>query len=155
MGDYSRTTRECRWDDLHPRLRQAIVAHIEKFELPALHEDIVLCSETYNKKSKKRLMGGAQDPDQEHYVAAFFTPGWFVWARFGERSGDTVLSARLADIEARDYAYAHMIEDSGLHISGRWGGGTELSEIFLGLGTEAAASNFAASLKRAIEEAHS
>jgi hypothetical protein len=100
-------------------------------------------------------MGGAKDPDKEHYVAALFTPGWFVWARFGEKSGDAVLSSRLANIEVRDYAYAHMIEDSGLHISGFWAGGGERSEIFLGLGAEAAASDFAASLKQAVEEAHS
>jgi hypothetical protein len=48
-----------------------------------------------------------------------------------------------------------MIEDNGLHIIGLWTGASERSEVFLGLGTEADASDFAASLKQAVEEAHS
>jgi hypothetical protein len=155
---YERTTRESAYYRLNPAIKQAIDAHIERYELDLITDEPLACIETTSVQRKTGLFGMRSnmlfDPDKENITAALVTPGWFVWGRTAKKSGTVVMSARIDSIEVVPYQNAEVFEDHGIHITGLWTGSVERSRIFLGLGTESDAEEFKQVLKDAVEKAH-
>ena len=54
MSDYTRSTRECTFDQLRPELRRAILEFARMGEIGSLADDILGCCET---KSEKKAGG--------------------------------------------------------------------------------------------------
>jgi len=159
MGDYTRTTRECAFEQLRPELVAAIREHVEKHNLGNAEAEALVCCETTSQRRKKpglisRALGG--DPDKVHYTAAIVTPRLLIWGTSGEKRGTAVLSVRLSEAEARDYAsgpFAKMVADSGIDVTGMPSGGLERVTGFIGLGEGLAAERFKEILFAAAERA--
>lgn len=156
MGDYTRTTQELSFGRLRPEIHAAVEGHIEERELGDIESTLLFCCETENKKRKRGPLGKlprSPDPDPVHYTAAIVTPDWLIWARSGEKSGTSVVSMRLAEIEVHDYRYGDLIADSGVSVFGFIGRAPRKSELFIGLGEESAAVEFRRILEEAVERA--
>ena len=144
MGEYIRSTRACSFEQLRPELVSAIREYVADRKLGDIEPDILMCCETTSEKLKKgffrSLMGG--DPDPIHYIGALVTPIWLIWARSGPKSGTVVLSARLKDVQVKDFE-SDLIQDTGLEVFGFVGNSTERMHVFIGLGQEPPAQKFA------------
>jgi hypothetical protein len=158
MSDYIRSTRECAFNQVQPALYAAIRQHAEENQLGNLEAKALACVETRNERKRSsglfsRLLGSS-DPDPLHYTAAVVTPKWLIWASSGAKRGTTVLSARLTDVQVRNYDMNQLVEDSGLVVNGLLRGATEKAEAFIGLGPEPAAEDFKRIVREAIEQAN-
>ncbi|MBV6396526.1 MAG: hypothetical protein HFACDABA_02124 [Anaerolineales bacterium] len=141
MGDYTRTTRACTLDSMRPELAAAMRAHVDKYNLGGILSSPVMCIETISVKAKKGLFGKAQTI----YTGAILTSGWLVWASGEEGNPIGVLSARLGQFTAQDYAqssFAKMIPDSGLNITGLFTDSSASALAFIGLEENAAGKKF-------------
>ena len=151
MGEYQRITKECSLESMRIELAGAIKAHIERYELEGVIENILIGCETISTKEKKSLFGKKREVEM---VGVILTPKWLIWAggKEGERVG--VLSARLQDLRVQDYEKTkmyQMIEDTGVNVDG-FQTGQEIGSgsVFIGLGNEPAAKRFREMLKEAI-----
>lgn len=141
MGDYQRTTRECTLDSMRPELAAAIRAHVEKHNLGDILSGAVMCVETTSEKRKKGLFGGTEII----YQGAALTKDWLVWAAGGTKAPMGVLSARLDQITAQDYAksdFAKLIPDTGVNVNGLYTGTSGPGSAFIGLEENAAGKKF-------------
>jgi hypothetical protein len=162
MSDYRRTTRECSVSALQPALRDAIQAHLAQYELGDLLSEALICAETRNELKAKGIFAwlsaattGA-DRDPAHYTAVIVTPQWFIGARAGSpgnRRGTYAVTARLRDLDVRDYSMGHLVEDEGFETFGLMTDMTERVDLFWGLGAEPAALRLRETLKEAVGRA--
>lgn len=150
MREYQRATRECSVAELHPELGKAIREYAKKHDLGDIEAEVLICCETISERRKKglltRLFG---DPDAFHHTAMLLTPVLLIWGTTGARRGTSIVSARLADIEVRDYD-SSLIEDSGLDIFGFLNQSPERAQAFIGLGEGQAAERFRRALKERV-----
>ena len=86
MGDWARTTRECRYEQLAPDMRAAFEKYCALYNLGPLGAQSTLCIETTSKNVKKGLFGGAA---KDVVVAALLAPGWLLWAIRGDSPQNT------------------------------------------------------------------
>jgi hypothetical protein len=141
MGDYKRTTRECTLDSLRPELRDALRAHVGKYNLGDVFSNVTLCVETTSEKIKKGLFGGGETI----YTAAIVTKDWLVWANSGTNVKPHAMSARLSQITVQDYAtssFAKLIADTGVNVNGLKTDTPEVGTTFIGLEENAAGRKF-------------
>lgn len=153
MSDWLRSTRKCTLADLPAEVTAAIRAHQERYNLGDLLSRATLGVETVSRKTKKGLLGGSTD---EVRITALLTPDWLVWAIAADRAEPTIMSARLQDVVAQDYAstkFAAMVPDSGLEISGSFTDVSARGAAFIGLGPEPASAEFKAATISAIQAA--
>jgi hypothetical protein len=150
MGDYNRSTRECSFGQLKPELLHAIRNYLQDHEMENVEAEILMCCETTSQKKKKGLFAGflGSDPDPVHYTGMLVTPEWLVWARHGVKYGTVVLSARLKEVEVKEFS-SPLLEDTGLEVFGFVDGSSEKVNAFIGLGSELAARRF----REVVEEA--
>ncbi len=157
MGDYQRTTRECAVAALRPELARAIREHAQKHDLGDVEADVLLCCETTSERKKPGWLGKLMgDSDKVLYTGVVVTPRWLIWATSSAKGGPAVLSARLRDIEVKDYevtpAYK-LVEDTGLEVFGLMTGAAERASTFIGLGREPAAHKVRSVLREAVQRA--
>ena len=151
MREYRRVTKECSLESMRPELAEAIKAHIERYELEGVIENILIGCETISTKEKKSLFGKKTEVE---IGGVILTSKWLIWAggKEGERVG--VLSARLQDLRVQDYEKTkmyQMIEDTGVNVDGfKTGQEIGSASVFIGLGNEPAAKRFREMLKEAI-----
>jgi hypothetical protein len=158
MGEWNRSTRECKLDSITPELKAAIQAHIESYNLGSILNDYRMCIETASQKKKKGLFGGRSD--QSVLVAVILTPVWLVWAVRGDRSGVAALSVRLDELVVEDYTSTpgyKLLPDTGIEVTGDFTGrvgmeGSQRVSMFIGLGDEPAALDFKEALFRAVQD---
>jgi hypothetical protein len=156
MGrEYIRSTEICTFDQLRPELSHEIRAHIQKYNLGNVLDDILICVETAARKKKNtgilgKLIGG--DPDPIHYTAILVTPKWFIGARTGSQSGNYAISARLSDVTVRDYDQGHLIPDYGIFVFGLMTDMPERVESFWGLGEDEAGDRLKQILYAQVEQ---
>jgi hypothetical protein len=62
MGDYHRSTREVRFDEIPDDVMQSVRAYIEKHNLGDILSNVSLCIVSTNEKIKKGLFGGGPGP---------------------------------------------------------------------------------------------
>ena len=80
------------------------------------------------------------------------TPTWLIWARSGAKSGTTVVSARLKEIEIQDFA-SKLIDDTGLEVFDFVGDTPERGHAFIGLGSESGAQKMREMVREAVAKA--
>jgi hypothetical protein len=153
MSNYKRVTRECTLEQLRPELRQAIREHLAERKLVGLEVDIVMCCETVSERQKMSALGAlvGDDPDQIYYTGALITPHWLVWARCGDKTGITVVSAQLEEIHVKSFA-SLLVKDAGLEVLGRMGEAHLYVRGYIGMGPEAAAQKFCEVVKQAVDK---
>lgn len=150
MREYRRTTRECSVAELHPELMKAVREYAGKQNLGDIESEAIICCETTSERLKKGLLSRFfGDPDDFHHTAMLLTPVLLIWGTTGKRRGTSIVSARLADIEVRDYD-SSLIEDSGLDIFGFLNQSPERGQAFIGLGEGEAAERFRRALKERV-----
>jgi hypothetical protein len=147
MGDWKRSTRECRLELLSPAVNAAIQKHIERYNLGSILNDALLCIETTSESKKKGLFGlGRAKVVVAHVI---LTPVWLVWVVTSDNDS-TAISAQIEDIVVTDYAespFYKQIPDTGVFVEGILTGqvgthGSQAVSMFIGLGEESAAAQF-------------
>ncbi len=153
MGDWKHSTRECTLEGLPGDMTAAVKKHVEQYNLGAILSEPLMCVETSSDKIEKSLLDGG---DKTVITGAIVTPRWLLWAIRGDRSGMTVMSARLGDIVVQDYAttqFARMVPDSGIEVSGSFTDVAERGSAFIGLEEGAVSKKFKETIIKAMEEA--
>jgi hypothetical protein len=154
MGDYNRSTRELRLNDLPPEFKAALDKHIELYSLGPILDDALVCVETTSEKIKKGLFAGAGAKVVK--TVDIVTPRWLVQIIKSEDDAAFARSAQLTDIAVTDYEKSEfhaMIPDTGVNVSGRFTDAPENSSSFIGLGKDSAGERFKSMLIEAAQEA--
>jgi hypothetical protein len=157
MGEWNRSTRECRLEDLSPAVNAAIQKHLEQYNLGSILNDALLCVETTSESKKKGLFGLGRA--EVVLVHAVLTPAWLVWV-VTTGSASTALSARIQDIVVTDYADSpsfKLLPDTGVQVEGILTGhvgmhGNQTVGMFIGLGEESAALRFKRTLSDLVRQ---
>ena len=156
MQSYQRNTYECSFHELQFELIESIREHMMQHQLASVERELLICCETasYNRKVTGFLgspIAGVTDPVR--YTAILVSPEWFIAARTGSESGTYTVSARLADIEMREYEMNHPEANMGIVISGYLTGVPEPAESIWGLGPGKGSDKLKVVLREAIEKA--
>jgi hypothetical protein len=150
MNGTTRTTRNCSFETLDEKLREAIRLHGVKYGLADLEFNILMCCETLSARQKKGLLSGVKTTLSAVYV----TPKWLVWAA-GSPEGDAAAwTARLIHIEiddARFTAAGYTISpDQGLNVTGLYTSNDTAGLRFIVLDAGPVGQKFRKVLKRAL-----
>lgn len=151
MSDWKRSTSEVKIEQLPNEIKTEIQGHIERYNLGDILSDALMCIQTDSEKPKKGLFGSAESVRQ----CAVVTRRWLVWT-VSDSKTLTVLSALLSDIVVQDYAetaFAKMVPDSGIEITGRFTDVSENTSAFLGLEYHAVGMKFKDTVIRAAQDA--
>jgi hypothetical protein len=152
MPEYERTTKECTIADWQPETASAVRAHIEKLNLGAIEQEILICCETVSKKIKSglfsRLLGNS---NAIQHTGIVLTSRWLIWATTDGKSDASVASARLSEVQATDFQ-SDLVEDCGLQIFGFINQLPTRGRAFIGLGKEPAAEKLRRILKATVEK---
>ncbi len=154
MGDYNRSTRELTLETLPADMSTALKAHIEQYELGDVLTDVLICIEATSEKVKKGLFAGPGPKVMK--MGVVLTKRWLFEIRTADKEAPYTRSLRLADIVVEDHeksAFARVVPDTGVHITGQATGATESGTSFIGLGKDAAGEKFKETLIRAVQEA--
>ena len=82
------------------------------------------------------------------------TQGWLIWTTITPKGPAGVLSARLNQITAQDYAksdFAKLVADTGLNVNGLYTGMSEAGSAFIGLEENAAGRKFKEAVIAAVQ----
>jgi hypothetical protein len=121
--------------------------------LADVEPEILMCCETISERQQRSALASlfGEDLDEAYYTGAFFTSQWLVWARSGDKSGSTVVSAQLKEIHVRPLA-SPFVKDAGLEVIGYVEGSSIQLRGYIGLGTELAAREFCEKVKQAVDK---
>jgi hypothetical protein len=165
MGDYVRTTKELSLHQVPTEVMDSIKEHSERYNLGWLMDDQTICIETTSDRKKKKKVMGIKMP--MHVVShVLLTPAWLIYAASNEGSKPAVMTVPLVDATVENYAKSPLYKklykkmpDNGYWVDGKFtgvvGGSMSFSDrssIFIGLGPERAAEDFAKALEDAIEK---
>ena len=152
MNTMTRTTRACTLETLDGNLKAAIRAHGAKYGLEDIESGILMCCETITVGPKKGFFGGIKTALSAVYV----TPKWLVWADSTGRNDAGASTARLKQIDVRDYrttaSYA-ITPDQGLNITGRYTDKNRTGISFIVLSTDKDGQKFRQVLEEAMNKA--
>ena len=151
MNTTSRRTRACTLDTLDEGLKNAIRAHAAKYGLDDLESDILMCCETLSIRPKNGIFGGIKSTLSAVYV----TPKWLTWADSSGRNEVAAGTARLSQIDVRDYratAQYAITPDQGLNITGRYTDKNRTGITFIVLEAEADGLKFRDVLHEALRK---
>ena len=154
MSDYHRFTRECPFDQLRPELARAIREYAQNHRaLGNIEVEVLMCCETTSEKKRAGALAAllGDNPDTILYTGMVVTPQWLIWARYGDKSGMRVSSARLQDVQVRAYA-SLFVQDTGIEVSGYVGDSKGKVRGYIGMGPEPAAQKFCEQVQKAIEK---
>ena len=152
MSDWKRSTKEIPFESLPPHMVAAINRHIGQYNLGPILADTLMCIQTDSEKGKKGLFDKAEIVQ----VGAMLTPRWLLWAIHGTNTQTAVLSAQLINIIVQDYAqtaFAKMIPDSGIEVSGMFTDASESTSAFIGLEENAVGNKFRETMIKAAQDA--
>jgi hypothetical protein len=157
MSDYTRTTRECTFDQLRPELQAAIRERAEQKAMGDLAATATIVCETTSEKKKSGLLGKLRGGASIQYTAMALTPKWLVWVATDDKGqAGGVMWARLTDITVTDYAVSpnyKLMPDSGVEVFGLLAEFPERARAFIGLGSEPAAVHFKEAVTQAVATA--
>ena len=151
MSDWKRSTKEIPFESLSPQMVAAINQHIGQHNLGPILANPLMCIQTDSEKIKKGFFSKAEMVQ----LGAIVTPRWLVWAIHGTNT-QTVLSTQLINIIVQDYAqtaFAKMIPDSGIEVSGMFTDAGESASAFIGLEENAAGNKFREIVIKAAQDA--
>ena len=155
MNNYIRTTRECRMDQIHPSLSQAIQEYLKTHPVGYVDEGTLLCYETTSTKREHGELVAflasflEGNPDTTIHLAILLTEEWLIWAHSGDHSGTTVTGAKLKVIKVKAFA-AKRTNAMELDISGFVNDSKEYVRGNLQLGPELAAQKFCEEVVQAV-----
>lgn len=150
MTDNHRVTRECTIQEMNQALSAAIRAHIAEYEMGEIESAIQICCETESTQKKKGVFGGSEKAIQ----SMILTDTWLIWAETLSSKTATAGSAKLNQIEMRDYESTAMygaIPDTGVNLTGRYTNAKQTGQLFIALDTGAAGKKFRELLREAIK----
>jgi hypothetical protein len=77
-----------------------------------------MCCETTSEKKRAGALAAllGDNSDTILYTGMVVTPQWLIWARYGDKSGIRVSSAKLQDVEIRAYA-SMLAKDTGMEVT--------------------------------------
>lgn len=151
MNTITRTTRACTFEALNDTLKAAIHAHGVQFGLGDITSDVLMCCETVSINQKTGLFNSTKTTQSAVYI----TPTWLVWAECMQHKDASAGSARLRNIDVRDYqdtASNTSMPDEGLNITGRYTDKNRTGITFIGLGTDIDGQKFRQVLEQAIND---
>jgi hypothetical protein len=154
MSAYLRFTRECSLGQLRPELVRAIREYAQNHrELGNVEVQVLMCCETTSEKKSTDALAAllGEDPDTLLYTGMLVTPQWLIWARYGEKSGVTISSAKLQEVQVRAFA-SRLLQDTGIEVSGYIGDSKGRIRGYIGMGPEPAAQKFCDQVQKAIEQ---
>jgi hypothetical protein len=157
VGDWNRSTFECKYEILPEDIRTEIQKHLEIFNLGLITSNYLTCIKTTSEKKKKGLFSGGGNKLLISYV--ILTPTWLIYATSGDKSGIGILSAQLKDLNITDFKDSpefQILKDTGLYITGIFTGKTGIHgdprvSTFIPLGEEPAADQFKERLMQAYQ----
>ncbi len=155
MNAYIRSTRECTFADLRPKLVTAIHNHIEKYNLGDIKSSLLICCETTSTAQKTGLFANSSETT---ITSMIVTAKLLIWTNGKKRDEPSVRSALLRNIDVQDFENTAMYQvkpDSGMNITGRYTDVTKQGQTFIGLGTDPAGEKFRQVLQHAIQRAQS
>jgi hypothetical protein len=150
MADNTRVTRECSMEDMTPVLSAAIRAHIAEYKMDGIESSIQMCTETESTQKKKGVFGGSEKAIQGVILAG----EWLAWAESLGGKRASAGSARLTQIEMRDYESTTMfgiVPDSGVNLTGRFSDASQAGQLFIALDPGLAGKKFRELLREAIK----
>ncbi|PKN93701.1 MAG: hypothetical protein CVU44_07750 [Chloroflexi bacterium HGW-Chloroflexi-6] len=150
MTDNTRITHECALQDFNKALSAAMRSHIAEYKIGDIESSIKMCCETEAVQKKKGVFGGSEKALQ----GLILTEHWLIWAETVGGKATTAGSARLDQIDMRDYESTAMfgiIPDSGVNITGRYSDSNQTGQFFIGLDTSPAGKKFRELLREAIK----
>ena len=157
MGDFNRTTRELSLSSIEPETYASIQQHLVTYNLGPILDDCQICIETTSVNKRKGLFSLFGPKQISECI--LLTPTWLVLAVKLKEPGAAVLSVKLVDLIATDWADTpgyRIVQDTGIELSGAFTGqvgmhGSQRITKFVGLGEEPAAHKFRALLDQAIQ----
>jgi hypothetical protein len=152
MSDWKRRTKEVPLEDLPSEMASVFYRYIEKHNLGPILSDALMCIQTDSEKTKTGWMGSQETVR----MAAIVTPRWLVWSVEQPKSPALALSAQLIDITVQDYAqtaFAAMVPDSGVQVSGVFTDARDGASAFIGLDQSEAGQKFRQTLIQAAVDA--
>lgn len=154
MGDYHRSTREVRFDEIPADVMQSIRAYIEKHNLGDILSNVSLCIVSTNEKIKKGLFGG---PGPKLLIqTVILTNRWLILADRVDQNAIYIKSMQLRDITVEDYeksSFYKMIPDTGMNVNGRFTDASEVGSIFVPFGKDEAGDRFKVQVIEAVQKA--
>ncbi len=149
MSEYTRTTRECSVDQLHPEIFRAIQQYFQEHKLGHLQSETIACCETISEKRKDSWLNSKQD--KTIYTGMLLTSDWLIWVHYGDRSGIRLNVANLKEIGA-DYHTSLFTKDSGLEIAGYLGDTKDRVRGYIAMGTGPATEKFCEEVRQAVNK---
>ena len=149
MSTWKRTTRKLDLLDIQIDRQRPFYKHISINNLGSILNNTLMCVETESERT-----GGAGLGDSFVMSNVVLTPSWILWVTRGDKTPPAANSARLENLQVKDYADTPEFAsnpDNGLEISGILTGKSEPSRVLIGLGDEADAKAFKAAVFKAIE----
>ena len=143
MGDYRRSSRECKLEELGQEMAAVVNDHLEKYNLGPILNDALICIEVTSEKIKKGLFAGPGG--KLIRMGIVLTPRWLVQVIKSDGDPAFARSARLEDIAVSDYEkspFYAKIPETGVEDSGTFNDASEKSSSFIGLGKDAAGEKF-------------
>jgi hypothetical protein len=150
MADNVRSTRECALTEIDNSLSVAIQAHLSEYKMTIAETSIQMCCETESTQKKKGVFGGSEKAIQ----AVILTDEWVIWGDKISGKASSAGSARIDQIEMRDYERTTMfniIPDSGVNITGQYSDSSQTGQLFIALDTGPAGTKFRELLREAIK----
>jgi hypothetical protein len=151
VNTITRTTRACTFEALNDRLKAAIRAHGVKFGPGDSTSDVMMCCETVSVIRKAGLFNSTKTT----LSAVYITPQWLVWAESTDKRDASAGSARLTNIDVRDYqdtAGNASMPDEGLNITGRYTDKNRTGITFIGLDTNIDGQKYRQALEQTINK---
>jgi len=130
---FSRSTRECYFDQLNPDLAKAFKDRFLQDEFPGIESKIITCFET--ESMRKKLFS-----TRTEYSGVILTPDVLVWGMSGIKRNPFAAMAQIKEIsEIRDYEKTEsckIMQDTGLELFGFIYLFSKRSTWFIGLGAD-------------------
>src|SRR5512143_1848217 len=152
MNAQTRTTRECRLDDLREDMVAAVCKHLELYKMGDIESSILICCETISAEKKKGLFNSGSETT---ITGTLLTPAWLIVAVKKGSDEPSVISGRLRNLQVHDFEDSAMFKinpDAGLNVTGRYSDVTKQGMVFIGLGPEPAAQKLRQAVREAIKK---
>jgi hypothetical protein len=149
-SEYTRSTVECRYDELKPVFRNNVRLYAEDYKLGDVENEVLHCFETTN--LKKGFLGRVKT----NYTEICFTKRFLFWIIVKDKDDEGVGAAQWADIvEVREWADTEMgqvLEESGVELFGFLYRASRRCTWFIGIGKDDAGNKCASLLKEFIKK---
>jgi hypothetical protein len=142
MSEWSRTTRECKLEELDPQVLAAIGKQLKSYGIDLEREPVLTCCQTRSTRSVKKLF---RSSTELAYTAVLLTSQWLIWSAAKDGGLPATRVARLRELSVQDYESCELFRlmpDTGVNISGLRSDTAEPGTLFIGLGPEPAAEKF-------------